>query len=228
MRILVVDDEPDLVELVKYNLTKEGYSVEYAESGDKALKKIRAENYDLIILDLMLPGIPGLELCRILRKDEKTAKIPVIMLTAKTDEVDKILGLEMGADDYVTKPFSPRELIARIKAVLRRSEQERGAIKEVKIGELAVNFDTYAVSLRGRPIKLSATEFRLLRFLIEHRGKVFSRDHLLDSVWKGESFVEPRTVDVHIRRLRSQLEDDPKNAKYIKTMRGVGYYFSGD
>ncbi|MBI5026726.1 MAG: response regulator [Nitrospirae bacterium] len=228
MRILVVDDEPDLVELVKYNLTKEGYSVEYAESGDKALKKIRAENYDLIILDLMLPGIPGLELCRILRKDEKTAKIPVIMLTAKTDEVDKILGLEMGADDYVTKPFSPRELIARIKAVLRRSEQERGANKEVKIGELAVNFDTYAVSLRGRPIKLSATEFRLLRFLIEHRGKVFSRDHLLDSVWKGESFVEPRIVDVHIRRLRSQLEDDPKNAKYIKTMRGVGYYFSGD
>ncbi|HCC69474.1 MAG TPA: DNA-binding response regulator [Nitrospiraceae bacterium] len=228
MRILVVDDEPDLVELVKYNLIKEGFSVEHAGSGDSALKKIGGENYDLIILDLMLPGIPGLELCRILRKDEKTAGIPVIMLTAKTDEVDKILGLEIGADDYITKPFSPRELIARIKAVLRRSEQERGAIKEIKIGELAVNFDAYTVSLRGRPLKLSATEFRLLRFLVEHRGKIFSRNHLLDSVWKGEVFVEPRTVDVHIRRLRSQLEDDPKNPKYLKTMRGVGYYFSGD
>ncbi|MBI4686324.1 MAG: response regulator transcription factor [Nitrospirae bacterium] len=228
MNILVVDDEPDIVELVRYNLQREGFSVDTAESGDIALKKIRNNNYALIVLDLMLPVISGLELCRALRADKNLSRIPIIMLTAKSGETDKVVGLEMGADDYITKPFSPRELVARIKAVLRRFEEPERHKAEVKIGDLLVNFETYAVSVKDKQVKLSATEFRMLKFLLERKGKIFSRDQLLDSVWKGEAFVEPRTVDVHIRRLRSQIEDDPKNPRYIKTMRGVGYYFSGD
>lgn len=228
MKILVVDDEPDIIELVKYNLVREGFTVDSAESGDRALKKIRSEEYNLVILDLMLPIIPGLELCRILKSDKNTSRIPIIMLTAKSDETDKIVGLEMGADDYITKPFSPRELVARTKAVLRRFDESLKQKTQVKIGDLLINFEAYAVSVKNKPVKLSATEFRMLRFLIERKGRIFSRDQLLDSVWKGETFVEPRTVDVHIRRLRSQIEDDPKNPRYIKTMRGVGYYFSGD
>ncbi len=228
MKIIVVDDEPDIIELVRYNLIREGFSVDHAESGNEALRKIRTGDYDLIILDLMLPVISGLELCRILGKDEKTSRIPIIMLTAKAEETDKIVGLEMGADDYVTKPFSPRELVARVKAVLRRADEDRKSLKEIKIGGLAIDFDAYRVHVKNKPVKLSATEFKVLKFLIERRDKIFSRDHLLDAVWKGEAFVEPRTVDVHIRRLRAQIEDDPKNPRYIKTMRGVGYYFSGD
>jgi phosphate regulon transcriptional regulator PhoB len=228
MKILVVDDESDIVELVRYNLVREGFSVDSAESGDIALRKIRSGGYNLVILDLMLPIISGLELCRILKKDEKTSRIPIIMLTAKTEETDKIVGLEMGADDYVTKPFSPRELVARVKAVLRRIDEKQRAIKEIKTGELSINFDTYRVLVKNKPVKLSATEFKLLKFLIERRGKVFNRDYLLDAVWKGEAFVTPRTVDVHINRLRSQIEEDPKNPRYIRTMRGVGYYFTGD
>jgi phosphate regulon transcriptional regulator PhoB len=228
MKILVVDDEPDLLELVRYHLVREGFSVDTVESGEYALQKIRSGDYSLIILDLMLPVISGLELCKIIRRDEKISKIPIIMLTAKVEETDKVVGLEMGADDYVTKPFSPRELVARIKAVLRRTEGEIKAIKEIKIGDLIVNFDTYRVQVKGKPVKLSATEFRLLRFLIERRGKIFTRDHILDAVWRGEAFVTPRTVDVHIKRLRDQIEEDPKNSRYIKTMRGIGYYFSGD
>ncbi len=228
MKILVVDDEPDIIELVRYNLIREGFSVDSAESGEQALRKIRSESYKLVILDLMLPIISGLELCKIFRKDEKTSGIPIIMLTAKAEETDKIVGLEIGADDYVTKPFSPRELVARVKAVLRRTDEKRKAPKEMKIGALNINFDTYRVSVKGKPIKLSATEFKILKFLIERKGKIFSRDHLLDAVWKGEAFVTPRTVDVHINRLRSQIEDDPKSPRHIKTMRGIGYYFAGD
>ena len=229
MRILIVDDEIDIVELIRYNLLREGFSVDHAVSGDEALRKIRTENYDLIILDLMLPVVPGLELCRILRNQDSTKKIPIIMLTAKTEETDRVVGLEMGADDYVTKPFSPRELVARIRAVLRRAAEEKCVTSsKLKVGDLTVDLDRYMVYVKDRPVKLSATEFKLLRFLIEQRGKIFSRDHLLDAVWRGETFVEPRTVDVHIRRLRAQIEDDPKNPRYIKTMRGIGYYFSGD
>ncbi len=228
MKILVVDDEPDIIELVRYNLVREGFSVYSAESGEQALRKIRSESYNLVILDLMLPVISGIELCKILRKDEKTSSIPIIMLSAKAEETDKIVGLEIGADDYVTKPFSPRELVARVKAVLRRTDEERKAPKEMTIGDLTINFDTYRVSVKGKPVKLSATEFKILKLLIERKGKIFSRDHLLDAVWKGESFVTPRTVDVHINRLRNQIEDDPKNPRYIKTMRGIGYYFSGE
>lgn len=228
MRILVVDDEPDIVELLRYNLVREGFSVDSAENGEQALRKARAQNYDLIILDLMLPIISGLEVFRILKSAENTRMIPVIMLTVKSEETDRIVGLEMGADDYITKPFSPRELVARIRAVLRRVVESHKPVKEIRIGDISINFETYVVHVKDRPVKLSATEFRLLKFLIERRGKVFSRDHILDAIWRDEAFVEPRTVDVHIRRLRSQIEDDPKNPKYIKTMRGVGYFFSGD
>jgi phosphate regulon transcriptional regulator PhoB len=226
IHILVVDDEADLLELVSYNLRKEGFIVQTAADGEKALGLIRKGSYTLLILDLMLPGIQGMELCRIVRNDPKTARMPIIMLTAKGEEVDRVLGLEMGADDYLTKPFSPRELIARVKAVLRRSVEKPFSEKILKVGELVIDRERYTVSLKGQPVKLSATEFKLLLFLAERKGKVFSRDQLLDAVWRDEAFVEPRTVDVHVRRLRSQIEDDPAHPRYVKTMRGIGYLFS--
>ena len=225
--IFVVDDEADIVELVSYNLKKEGFIVDSAPDGEAALKKIRKGRYDLIILDLMLPGLQGMEICRILRNDPKTTSLPIILLTAKGEEVDKILGLEMGADDYITKPFSPRELVARVKAVLRRTIEKPAADKIIEAGDLVINKETYSVTNKGLPVKLSATEFKLLLFLAERRGKIFNRDQILDAIWRDEAFVEPRTVDVHIRRLRSQIEEDPAQPRYIKTMRGIGYFFDG-
>jgi phosphate regulon transcriptional regulator PhoB len=222
--VLIVDDEPDLVELVSYNLKKEGFQVATAPDGAVALEKARKKNFDLIILDLMLPGIQGIELCRILRNDPKTERVPIIMLTAKGDEADRIKGLETGADDYMAKPFSPRELIARVKAVLRRSGEQAAAGKTMILGDLIINTETFMVNKRNKPLDLSATEFRLLLYLVQRRGRVFSRDQLLDAVWKGETFVEPRTVDVHIRRLRTQIEDDPSQPVYLRTRRGIGYY----
>jgi len=222
--ILVVDDEVDLVELVSYNLKKEDFIVDSASDGKSALAKIKKGKFDLVVLDLMLPGIQGMELCRLVRNNPDTAGLPIIMLTAKGEEVDKILGLEMGADDYITKPFSPRELIARVKAVLRRSEKHVDTGKII-IDDIEIDRETYAVTVKGKPVKLSATEFKLLLFLAERRGKVFNREQLLDAIWRDESFVEPRTVDVHISRLRAQIEEDPANPRYIKTMRGIGYFF---
>ena len=222
--VLIVDDEPDLVELVSYNLKKEGFQVATAPDGAVALEKARKKNFDLLILDLMLPGIQGIELCRILRNDPKTERVPIIMLTAKGDEADRIKGLETGADDYMAKPFSPRELIARVKAVLRRSGEQAAAGKIITLGDLIINAETFMVNKRNKPLDLSATEFRLLLYLVQRRGRVFSRDQLLDAVWKGETYVEPRTVDVHIRRLRTQIEDDPSEPVYIRTRRGIGYY----
>jgi len=224
--ILVIDDEPDLVELVSYNLRKEGFIVESASNGESALKKIKKDKYDLLILDLMLPGIQGIEICRIVRNDPKNSGLPIIMLTAKGEEIDRIIGLEMGADDYMTKPFSPRELVARVKAVLRRFKEKPVIEKIMKIGDIEIDRERYTVTIRGKPVKLSATEFKLLLFLAERRGKVFSRGQLLDAVWRDEAFVEPRTVDVHIRRLRSNIEADPANPRYIKTLRGIGYLFN--
>jgi phosphate regulon transcriptional regulator PhoB len=227
MRILVIDDEADLVELVLYNLKKEGFGVDSASDGETALSKIRKNKYDLLVLDLMLPGIQGTELCRILRNDPKTSNVPIIMLTAKAEEVDKIVGLEIGADDYMTKPFSPRELVARVKAVMRRTIKKPVVEKILKTGDLEINRERYTVSRKGTLVKLSATEFKLLLFLAERKGKVFSREQLLDAVWRDEAFVEPRTVDVHIRRLRAHIEDDPAHPRYVKTMRGIGYFFNG-
>ena len=223
-RILVIDDEPDIVELVSYNLKKEGFMVSSASDGEEALEKIKKEDFNLVILDLMLPGIQGMELCRMIRKNQKTDRLPIIMLTAKGEEIDRILGLEIGADDYIAKPFSPRELVARVKAVLRRTTGKPAEDKVLHIGDLVINKETYAVHKDNSPLTLSTTEFKLLLYLVERAGKVFSRDQLLDALWKDEAFVEPRTVDVHIRRLRTHLEDDPSNPVYIKTRRGIGYY----
>ncbi len=226
-KILIVDDEADIVELVSYNLKKEGFSVDSAYDGEIALAAIKKNKYDLIVLDLMLPGLQGMELCRILRNDQKTKNLPIIMLTAKGEEVDRIVGLEMGADDYIAKPFSPRELVARVKAILRRTAEKPAEEKIIHAGDLAIDKETYTVTKKGIPLKLSATEFKLLFFLAERKGKVFSREQLLDAVWSGDAFVEPRTVDVHIKRLRAQIEDNPASPRYIKTMRGIGYSFSG-
>ncbi len=223
-KILIVDDEPDLVELVSYNLKREGFTVASALSGEDAFERLRKEHYDLVVLDLMLPGIQGVELCRMIRKNPKTEAIPVIMLTARSEIADRVRGLETGADDYLTKPFSPKELVARVNALLRRSAGRPSAETAIRIGDLVIDRETYSVSKKGAPLPLSATEFRLLLYLAERRGRVFSREQLLDAVWKDETFVEPRTVDVHIRRLRARIEDDPSAPVYIRTRRGVGYY----
>lgn len=229
--ILVIDDEADIVELISYNLKKEGFFVDHAYDGETALKKIKDNKYDLIILDLMLPGIQGLELCKIIRGIPELSNLPIIMLTAKGEEFDKVLGLEMGADDYITKPFSIRELIARTKAILRRTEKvvsQKPAAEGVggilKIKDMVIDKEKYIVMVNNRQIKLSATEFKLLLYLAERPNKIYNRDHLLDAVWGDDVYVEPRTVDVHIRRLRMKIEKDPNNPVYIKTMRGVGYF----
>ncbi|MBI5676535.1 MAG: response regulator [Nitrospirae bacterium] len=227
-KILVVEDEKDISSLISYNLSKEGFEVSVSSDGEDALRIIRKEKFSLIILDLMLPGIQGMELCKTLKSSEETSLIPIIMLTAKSDELDKVLGLEMGADDYITKPFSPRELIARVRAVLRRTQEKPAAEKILKIGDLEINSDTYQVSKRGLPVKLSATGFKLLLYLVRKKGRVFDREMLLNAVWKNEAYVEPRTVDVHIRRLREQIEDDHSHPLYIKTRRGIGYYVDGE
>jgi phosphate regulon transcriptional regulator PhoB len=225
-RILVVDDEADIVELLTYNLTKEGYLIDSASDGETALSKIRDKKYDLLILDLMLPGIQGLEICHILRNKPETARLPIIMLTAKGEEVDKIVGLEMGADDYITKPFSTRELVARVKTVLRRVIDKPVTEKVIRIGELEIDNERCSVFMRGQAVHLRAKEFKLLSFLSAHKGKVFNREQLFNEIWRDEAFVGLRTIDVHIRRLRECLEINPDNPRYIKTMRGIGYYIN--
>ena len=227
MKILIVDDEKDIVDLVAYNLEKEGYETLKALDGEKALQLVRTKTPDLVVLDLMLPGIQGLEVCKRIRKVPETAAIPIIMLTAKGEEIDKVLGLEVGADDYITKPFSVKELLARVKAVLRRSEARRAADQEevFESGGLRIDFKSYEVTVDGRKISLSPTEFRLLKFLSRNPGRVYSREQILDRVWGDDAFVEPRTVDVHVRRLRAQIEKDLNSPNYIVTVRGAGYKF---
>jgi phosphate regulon transcriptional regulator PhoB len=226
-RILVVDDEEDILQLVTYNLKKEGYLIEEARSGDEALRMMRERPYQLVLLDLMLPGLSGMEVCRIVKKDPETAHIPIIMLTARSEEMDKVMGLETGADDYITKPFSVRELLARVKSVLRRVEGSLAGQKVLTACGIEVDLERHRVKAGETVLELSPTEFRLLRFLMERKGKVFSRDQILDAVWKGEAFVESRTVDVHIRRLRVELEKANAGA-CIQTVRGVGYSFTDE
>lgn len=226
-KILVVDDESDLVELISYNLNREGFETSSALDGEEALDKVRQESFALVLLDLMLPGISGMELCRIFRNDQRTRDLPIIMLTAKSEEIDRILGLEMGADDYITKPFSPRELVVRVKTVLRRAATTPSEGNIIAVGDLTINRETFTVSKKDIVLKLSSTEFKLLLYLVDRRGKVFGRENLLDAVWKDDAFVEPRTVDVHIRRIRTHIEDDPSTPLYLKTRRGIGYYFDG-
>ncbi len=227
--ILIVEDEADIRELVRYHLEQEGYAVEEADSGEKALERAAAIRPALVVLDLMLPGTDGLEVCRRLRTDDTLRELPVIMLTAKGTEVDRILGLELGADDYITKPFSPRELVARVRAVLRRAASVAGPPHESFLrGRLQVNFDTYEVAVDGRPVALSLREFELLKFFVQHPHRVYDRLQLLDLVWGQDVHVEPRTVDVHVRRLRKVIERDDSTPELLLTVRGVGYKFNPD
>jgi phosphate regulon transcriptional regulator PhoB len=220
--ILIVEDEKDIVKMLDYNLKKEGYKVIVADDGEDALDLAKSKSPDLILLDLMLPGLDGLEVCKELKNERKTRLIPVIMLTAKAQESDKVVGLELGADDYVTKPFSPRELVARIKAVLRRGKEKLPEV--IKIGDLGLDFSKIEVTVKDRPVELTSKEFELLKTLIQAKGRVLSRDYLLDNVWGFNHAIEieTRTVDVHIRTLRKKLKSA---AKYIITVKNYGYRF---
>ena len=220
--ILIIDDEKDLIELVRYNLEQEGFCVKGASDGESGLNTARKEIPDLILIDLMLPGMDGLEVCRSLRSDDRTASIPIIMLTAKSAESDRIVGLELGADDYVTKPFSPRELAARVKAVLRRTVIPRSQSKVIQRGGLSIDLTRREVSFNETPIELTATEFRLLQFFADHPGRVFSRSELIDAALGREVSVIDRTIDVHITGLRKKLGSC---SDWIQTVRGFGYRF---
>jgi DNA-binding response OmpR family regulator len=222
-KILVVDDEPEAVELIEFNLKQAGFDVVAAPDGAEALKKARATPPSLILLDLMLPEVDGLEVCKILRRDPATARIPIVMVTAKAAEIDRVLGLELGADDYITKPFSPRELVLRIKKILQRSGAPEPDSEKLKFGELLIDGPRHLVSWRGKRIDLTATEFKLLVLLAQRRGRVQSRDQLLRDVWEYNSLVDTRTVDTHMRRLREKLGPA---AEYLDTVRGVGYRFT--
>ncbi len=225
-KVLVVDDESSIVNIISYNLKKEGYDVITAEDGEAGLELALSESPDLILLDIMMPKIDGYEVCRKIREK---SNVPIIMLTARADEVDKVIGLEMGADDYVTKPFGNRELIARVKAHLRRSAAKdmpdtKGNIQTY--GDMTIDFDRYEVTKRGEVINLTLREFELLTFLATQKTQIFNRETLLEKVWGYEYFGDVRAVDVTIRRLREKIEDDPGKPRYIITKRGIGYYFS--
>ena len=220
--ILVVDDEPDVVELVDFNLKAAGYDVVTASDGEEALKKARAILPSLMILDLMLPEVDGLEVCKILRGDPATSAIPIIILTAKAGEIDRVLGLELGADDYVTKPFSPRELVLRVKRLLRSEQAPEKKTEKIVWKELALDLPRHQATVRGRPVDLTATEFKLLTVLAQRRGRVQSREQLLQDVWEYDNLIDTRTVDTHMRRLREKLGPA---SKYLDTVRGVGYRF---
>ncbi|MHB1126374.1 MAG: winged helix-turn-helix domain-containing protein [Bacillota bacterium] len=228
-RILVVDDEPSIIELVKFNLEKEGHEVVALFDGVSAIEGAGSLAPDLIILDLMLPGRDGLDVLRILQTKEATAGIPVIMLTAKGGEFDKVLGLEMGADDYITKPFSPREMAARVKACLRRRNTRNSAEEpiELRSGPILIKPDHYQAFLNGQPLELSPKEFELLKILVASKGKVLKREYLLDQIWGYDYATDTRTVDVHIRYLRQKIEQDPAHPEVIETVRGVGYRLKG-
>jgi len=222
-KILVVDDEKDILELLEYNLEKEGYEVFKAMTGEEALELTRRKTPDLIILDLMLPGLDGLEVCKILKRNTRIASIPIIMLTAKGEESDIIVGLELGADDYITKPFSPKVLIARVRTVLRRLEEKLKPKEVIQIEGLTIDASRHEVTLKGKPIELTKIEFSLFRCLASNPGRVFTRDQLLDRAWPDETFIVDRAVDVHIRRLRKKLRTA---SKFIVTVRGIGYKFT--
>lgn len=226
-KILVVDDEKPISDIVKFNLEKEGYEVVVAYDGEEAIQQVEKENPDLIVLDLMLPKKDGLEVTREVRK---THDMPIIMVTAKDQEIDKVLGLEMGADDYVTKPFSNRELVARVKASLRRqsvvnnAEETKDDNSDIVIGDLTIHPDAYIISKYGETVELTHREFELLHYLARYKGQVMTRENLLETVWGYDYFGDVRTVDVTVRRLREKIEDNPSHPNYLVTRRGVGYY----
>ena len=225
-KILVVDDEENIVKLVSYNLEQEGYEIITANEGKEALAKIEQEDPDLMILDLMLPKVDGFDICRKVRKGDDATNLPIIILSAKEEEIDKILGLELGADDYVTKPFSPRELIARVKAVLRRVDYraDEGEEEILKTGAVEMDLKKHQVMISNHELNLTPKEFELLSILIKHPGQVFSRDNLLGEIWDYNYHGDTRTVDVHVRRLRKKISEYSEE-KHIITVRGVGYKF---
>jgi two-component system, OmpR family, phosphate regulon response regulator PhoB len=224
-RILVIEDDRDIIELVRYNLEKDSFQVATASDGAAGIAQLRKSPPDLLILDLMLPKLSGLEVCKEVRREAATARLPIVMLTARGEEADRVVGLELGADDYVTKPFSPRELVARVKALLRRTEPTGADEKTIDFGPLRIDPAAYRVTRSGKAVMLSSLEFRLLYYLAARPNRVFSRDQLLDAVWGTERFVTPRSVDVYVRRLREKIEEDPQFPSFVKTIRGAGYLF---
>ena len=224
-KIFVVEDDADISRLVKHHLEMAGYRVRTFSNTSHVLAEAQRERPSLFLLDIMVPGGDGLELCRQIRQAGATlAGVPIIFLTAKTEETDRIVGLEIGADDYITKPFSPRELVARVKAVLRRSERPLPP-SVINAGDLEINGSAMTLVVRGAPVVTTTTEFRLLHHLAGHAGQVFTRDQLLDAVWRDTSFVSPRSVDVYVRKIREKIERDPENPRYLRTVRGAGYRF---
>ena len=224
-RILIIEDDRDIIELVRYNLVNEGFQVSAASDGTAGLASLKKSPPDILLLDLMLPRLSGLEICKEIRRDSALNRLPILMLTARGEESDRVVGLEMGADDYVTKPFSPRELVARVKALLRRTDPAGDSQRTIAVGKLLIDPAAYRVAREGKPLTLSTLEFRLLYYLAARPNRVFTRDQLLDAVWGTERFVTPRSVDVYVRRLREKIEADPENPAHLKTVRGAGYLF---
>lgn len=222
--IFVVEDDTDIARLVKHQLEAAGFTIRVFSSTAGVLAHAQREMPALFLLDIMLPGGDGLDLCREIRRTSSAALTPIIFLTAKSAEADRVVGLEIGGDDYITKPFSPRELVARVKAVLRRFEQPL-APSVLKAGDLEIDSGAMIMIVRGKPVTTTATEFRLIEYLARHPGRVFTRDQLLDAVWRDTAFVTPRSVDVYVRRLREKIERDPENPRHLKTVRGAGYRF---
>jgi len=227
-RVLLIEDDRDIVELVRYNLEREGFQVASAMDGASGLAQIRKTPPDILLLDLMLPKLSGLDICKEIRRDTSLNKLPILMLTARGEEADRVVGLEMGADDYVTKPFSPRELGARVKALLRRTEPINEPRRVIESRGLSIDPSSYRVTRDNKPVTLSTLEFRLLYYLATRPNRVFSRDQLLDAVWGTERFVTPRSVDVYIRRLREKVENDADHPAFLKTVRGAGYMFESE
>ncbi len=224
--IFIVEDDPDISRLVRHHLEAAGFSVRLFPTGAGVIAEAEKQRPLLFLLDIMVPGNDGLELCRRVRQTSTLAMVPVIFLTAKSGEADRVLGLEMGADDYIPKPFSPRELVARVKAVLRRFERPLSPTP-IRIGEIEIDPSAMVLTVRGEPVTTTATEFRLLEYFARHTGRVFTRDQLLDSVWRDTAYVTPRSVDVYVRRIREKIEPDAENPRYLKTVRGAGYRFEG-
>jgi two-component system, OmpR family, response regulator RegX3 len=221
-KILIVEDERPMAEAIRYSLEKESYAADVATDGDEGLRMFESGGYELVILDIMLPGTDGLEICKKIRQAGGT---PVIILTAKDSEVDRVIGLELGADDYVTKPFSMRELMARVRAILRRSMEAPHEVSMLEGGDVAVDIDRHEVIVRGSVVDLPLIEYRLLEVFLKNKGKVLARERLVSTAWQGEFYGQPKTLDVHIRRLREKLEEDPAKPSRIITVRGVGYRF---
>jgi phosphate regulon transcriptional regulator PhoB len=227
-RVLLIEDDRDIVELVRYNLEREGFQVASATDGASGLAQVRKAPPDILLLDLMLPKLSGLDICKEIRRDQTLNRLPILILTARGEEADRVVGLEMGADDYVTKPFSPRELGARVKALLRRTEPTSEPRRVIESRGLTIDPSAYRVSRDGKPVTLSTLEFRLLYYLATRPNRVFTRDQLLDAVWGTERFVTPRSVDVYIRRLREKVEIDADHPIFLKTVRGAGYMFESE